>query len=209
MYPFEKGQVSPRFRGEHALRRYPTGEERCIACKLCEAVGGAQALRGLKGVYFYGDVAEHREMFLNIGRLGAGACLQALRGDAWGRGRTVVGFWELGSNTANRGNVGQCSAPQGGSVQARTAMGFRHWVLWSPETAVWHACKPVVSCFVALGWRYFAHSTGLEVGHGLTAGPPHPRKLCVTTEFGCTCPRTYCSFHCPCRTDLPRPGHHH
>jgi hypothetical protein len=38
MYPFEKGQISPRFRGEHVLRRYPTGEERCIACKLCEAV---------------------------------------------------------------------------------------------------------------------------------------------------------------------------
>ena len=37
-YPFEKGPLSPRFRGEHVLRRYPTGEERCIACKLCEAV---------------------------------------------------------------------------------------------------------------------------------------------------------------------------
>ncbi len=37
-YPFEKGQLSPRFRGEHLLRRYATGEERCIACKLCEAV---------------------------------------------------------------------------------------------------------------------------------------------------------------------------
>ncbi|XP_028247376.1 NADH dehydrogenase [ubiquinone] iron-sulfur protein 8-B, mitochondrial-like [Glycine soja] len=37
-YPFEKGPLSPRFCGEHALRRYPTGEERCIACKLCEAV---------------------------------------------------------------------------------------------------------------------------------------------------------------------------
>jgi NADH-quinone oxidoreductase subunit I len=37
-YPFEKGKLSPRFRGEHALRRYPSGEERCIACKLCEAV---------------------------------------------------------------------------------------------------------------------------------------------------------------------------
>ena len=37
-YPFEKGKISPRFRGEHALRRYPDGEERCIACKLCEAV---------------------------------------------------------------------------------------------------------------------------------------------------------------------------
>lgn len=33
-YPFEKGYLSPRFRGEHALRRYPTGEERCIACKV-------------------------------------------------------------------------------------------------------------------------------------------------------------------------------
>ena len=42
-YPFEKGPLSPRFRGEHALRRYPTGEERCIACKLCEAVSGAAA----------------------------------------------------------------------------------------------------------------------------------------------------------------------
>jgi ferredoxin len=41
-YPFEKGQLSPRFRGEHALRRYPTGEERCIACKLCEAICPAQ-----------------------------------------------------------------------------------------------------------------------------------------------------------------------
>ncbi|KAF2152486.1 NADH-ubiquinone oxidoreductase 23 kDa subunit [Myriangium duriaei CBS 260.36] len=43
-YPFEKGPISPRFRGEHALRRYPTGEERCIACKLCEAICPAQAI---------------------------------------------------------------------------------------------------------------------------------------------------------------------
>lgn len=43
-YPFEKGELSPRFRGEHALRRYPNGEERCIACKLCEAVCPAQAI---------------------------------------------------------------------------------------------------------------------------------------------------------------------
>ena len=43
-YPFEKGEVSPRFRGEHALRRYPNGEERCIACKLCEAVCPALAI---------------------------------------------------------------------------------------------------------------------------------------------------------------------
>ena len=42
--PHEKGPLSPRFRGEHALRRYPIGEERCIACKLCEAVCPAQAI---------------------------------------------------------------------------------------------------------------------------------------------------------------------
>ena len=43
-YPYEKGPLSPRFRVEHALRRYPNGEERCIACKLCEAVCPAQAI---------------------------------------------------------------------------------------------------------------------------------------------------------------------
>ena len=43
-YPHEKGPLSPRFRGEHALRRYPNGEERCIACKLCEAIWPAQAI---------------------------------------------------------------------------------------------------------------------------------------------------------------------
>jgi NADH-quinone oxidoreductase chain I len=43
-YPFEKGPLSPRFRGEHALRRYPSGEERCIACKLCEAICPAFAI---------------------------------------------------------------------------------------------------------------------------------------------------------------------
>ena len=43
-YPFEKEAYSPRFRGEHALRRYPNGEERCIACKLCEAVCPALAI---------------------------------------------------------------------------------------------------------------------------------------------------------------------
>src|SRR3569623_3523852 len=42
-YPFEKNPISPRFRGEHALRRYPNGEERCIASKLCEAICPAQA----------------------------------------------------------------------------------------------------------------------------------------------------------------------
>jgi NADH-quinone oxidoreductase subunit I len=43
-YPYEKGALSPRFRGEHALRRYPNGEERCIACKLCEAICPALAI---------------------------------------------------------------------------------------------------------------------------------------------------------------------
>jgi NADH-quinone oxidoreductase subunit I len=43
-YPFEKGPLSPRFRGEHAQRRYANGEERCIACKLCEAICPAQAI---------------------------------------------------------------------------------------------------------------------------------------------------------------------
>src|SRR3546814_5051663 len=43
-YPYEKGPLSPRFRGEHALRRYPNGEERCIACKLCEAICPAQCI---------------------------------------------------------------------------------------------------------------------------------------------------------------------
>jgi succinate dehydrogenase/fumarate reductase-like Fe-S protein len=43
-YPDEKGAISPRFRGEHALRKYANGEERCIACKLCEAICPAQAI---------------------------------------------------------------------------------------------------------------------------------------------------------------------
>ncbi len=43
-YPYEKIPTSPRFRGEHVLRRYPNGEERCIACKLCEAICPALAI---------------------------------------------------------------------------------------------------------------------------------------------------------------------
>ncbi|MCS4504670.1 NADH-quinone oxidoreductase subunit I [wastewater metagenome] len=43
-YPDERAPQSPRFRGRHALRRYPNGEERCIACKLCEAVCPALAI---------------------------------------------------------------------------------------------------------------------------------------------------------------------
>ena len=44
LYPHEKGPLSPRFRGEHVLRRYDNGEERCISCKLCEAICPAQAI---------------------------------------------------------------------------------------------------------------------------------------------------------------------
>lgn len=61
-YPFEKGPLSPRFRGEHALRRYPSGEERCISCKLCEAicpaqVGGGRDRRGspYRGIVVWSD----------------------------------------------------------------------------------------------------------------------------------------------------------
>lgn len=43
-YPFEKGPLSSRFRGEHGLRRYSNGEERCIACKLCEVICPALAI---------------------------------------------------------------------------------------------------------------------------------------------------------------------
>lgn len=43
-YPDERTPQSPRFRGLHALRRYPNGEERCIACKLCEAICPALAI---------------------------------------------------------------------------------------------------------------------------------------------------------------------
>lgn len=49
-YPEEKAPVSPRFRGLHALRRYENGEERCIACKLCEAVCPALAITIEAGV---------------------------------------------------------------------------------------------------------------------------------------------------------------
>src|SRR5215469_14901930 len=43
-YPYERSPQGPRFRGEHALRRYPSGEERCIGCKLCEAICPALAI---------------------------------------------------------------------------------------------------------------------------------------------------------------------
>lgn len=49
-FPEEKTPLSPRFRGLHALRRYENGEERCIACKLCEAICPAQAITIEAGV---------------------------------------------------------------------------------------------------------------------------------------------------------------
>ncbi|XP_059434044.1 NADH dehydrogenase [ubiquinone] iron-sulfur protein 8-B, mitochondrial-like [Corylus avellana] len=61
-YPFEKGPLSPRFRGEHALRRYPTGEERCIACKLCEAVRGFFIFLGS----YYRQINVGRNIFISI-----------------------------------------------------------------------------------------------------------------------------------------------
>ena len=57
-YPFEKGPLSPRFRGEHALRRYASGQERCIACRLCEAICPAQAINI---EVFYQDTTNSRK----------------------------------------------------------------------------------------------------------------------------------------------------
>jgi len=50
-YPHEKGMLTTRFRGEHVLRRYLNGEERCIACKLCEIICPAQAISIVSGIF--------------------------------------------------------------------------------------------------------------------------------------------------------------
>ncbi|XP_010010522.1 PREDICTED: NADH dehydrogenase [ubiquinone] iron-sulfur protein 8, mitochondrial, partial [Nestor notabilis] len=73
-YPFEKGPLSPRFRGEHALRRYPSGEERCIACKLCEAICPAQAITieaepRADGPNFEFSTETHEELLYNKEKL--------------------------------------------------------------------------------------------------------------------------------------------
>src|SRR6478752_6696441 len=77
-YPFEKGPLSPRFRGEHALRRYPNGEERCIACKLCEAICPAQAITIVEGPNFEFATETREELYYDKERLLA-------NGDRWER----------------------------------------------------------------------------------------------------------------------------
>lgn len=72
-YPFEKGPLSPRFRGEHALRRYPSGEERCIACKLCEAICPAQVNKGTHTV-----PATHVNVMYLVVKMNIGLCVHSL-----------------------------------------------------------------------------------------------------------------------------------
>ena len=81
-YPFEKGALSPRFRGELALRRYPNGVERCIACKLCEAICPAQAITieartRVNGVCVARTtIRQTRRQYRRCARWSGGACVQ-------------------------------------------------------------------------------------------------------------------------------------
>ena len=109
-YPHEKGPISPRFRGEHALRRYPNGEERCIACKLCEAICPAQAITieagprrndGIDGAGFLTKAAVNAFRHVDVVARGpSGAVIAAracLNGDGLCRAN---GFAEFAGNAA-------------------------------------------------------------------------------------------------------------
>ena len=78
-YPFEKGPLSARFRGEHALRRYPNGEERCIACKLCEA------LRARRAVDAAALIGARLRISLRLGHFGRRLPIPLFKSDAHGQ----------------------------------------------------------------------------------------------------------------------------
>jgi NADH-quinone oxidoreductase subunit I len=81
-YPYERNPLSPRFRGEHVLRRYPNGEERCIACKLCEAVCPAQAIT-IESEPREDGVAPHHPLRLDMTKcIFCGLCQEACPVDA-------------------------------------------------------------------------------------------------------------------------------
>lgn len=81
-YPYEKSKISPRFKGEHSLRRYDDGLERCISCKLCEAICPAQAIT-IEGSET--DTGERRTTLYNIDMtkcIYCGLCQEACPVDA-------------------------------------------------------------------------------------------------------------------------------
>jgi len=87
-YPFEKNPTSPRFRGEHALRRYPNGEERCIACKLCEAICPALAITIESEPREDGSRRTTRYDIDMVKCIYCGLCAEACPVDPSSRGRT-------------------------------------------------------------------------------------------------------------------------
>ena len=113
-YPHEKFPLSPRFRGEHALRRYPNGEERCIACKLCEAICPAQAIT------IEADVREdgsRRTTVYDIDMtkcIYCGLCQEACPVDAIVEGPHFE--FALSTTTTWRRRVGHCCCSSGDDV---------------------------------------------------------------------------------------------